>query len=155
MIPRRVAMVLSFWIVSWVSFMASVTTTCGLKQCTVKQFHFSRQTHSVENSVLVGYTFKNVTVSSHKSCFEQCAGNCRCISFNYVIGATQNNCVMNQENRHLKPNALERRKGFSYNDLGIDYSLKVRQRANWLSERPMRETFDEYRTDAVHCNFRE
>lgn len=116
-----------FWIFCEVFTNCSSSEACHTKPCTVKQYHFSRERDSVENYALCGYSFKNLTVPSHKHCFEHCAWDCRCISFNYLITASKENCQLNEENKHLKPGALKRRDGHSYHEIGIDYNVKVRE----------------------------
>lgn len=114
-------------IIFWVVYNVIFTAACQMKPCTVRQYYFSRERDSVENHALCGYSFKNLTVSSHKNCFEQCAWDCRCISFNYLITASKDNCQLNDENRHLNPRALQRKDGHSYHEIGIDYNVKVRR----------------------------
>ena len=79
-------------VIFWVVYNVIFTSACQMKPCTVRQYHFSRERDSVENHALCGYSFKNLTVSSHKNCFEHCAWDCRCISFNYLITANKDNC---------------------------------------------------------------
>ena len=124
--------IIIFWIFCAVFSNCNSSATCQIKPCTVKQYHFSRERDSVENYALCGYSFKNLTVTSHKSCFEQCAWNCRCISFNYLITASKDNCQLNEENKHLKPGALKRRDGRSYHELRIDYNVKVREAKTFI-----------------------
>lgn len=116
-----------FWVLSVVFTSCNSSATCQTKPCTVKHYHFSKGRDSLENYALCGYSFKNLSVTSHKSCFEHCAWDCRCISFNYVISASKDNCHLNDENKHLKPEALKRRDGHSYHDIQIDYNVKVRK----------------------------
>ena len=80
----------------------------------------------MENHALYGYVFENLTVSNHKNCFEHCAWDCRCMSFNFVTTAKKKNCQLNEQNRYLKPGALKRTYGHSYHEIGIDYNIKVR-----------------------------
>lgn len=127
----RMSLVWSSKIFFWIVYCVIFTVACQIKPCTVKQYHFSRERDSVENYALCGYSFKNLTVSSHKNCFEHCAWDCRCISFNYVITANKDNCQLNVENRHLNPGALKRRDGHSYHEIGIDYNVKVRETCSY------------------------
>lgn len=127
----RMSLVWSSKIFFWIVYCVIFTVACQIKPCTVKQYHFSRERDSVENYALCGYSFKNLTVSSHKNCFEHCAWDCRCISFNYVITANKDNCQLNEENRHLNPGALKRRDGHSYHEIGIDYNVKVRETCSY------------------------
>ncbi|XP_078350189.1 microfibril-associated glycoprotein 4-like isoform X2 [Oculina patagonica] len=118
--------IIMFWISCGVVVTnCSSSATCQIKPCTVKQYHYSRERDSVENYALCGYSFKNLTVPSHKHCFEHCAWDCRCISFNYLITTSKENCQLNEENKFLKPGALKRRDGHSYHEIGIDYNVKA------------------------------
>lgn len=103
----------------------NLSDACQRQQCTVKQFRFSLERDSLENYAFWGFVFKNITVSSRKHCFEQCAWDCRCVSFNYMMTVSQDNCQMNEENRYLRPGALKQIPGHSYHDIVIDYNVKV------------------------------
>ena len=106
-------------------FTNGLSAACPRQQCTVKQFQFSQERDSLDNYALLGYTYKNLTVSSHKTCFEQCAWDCQCASFNYVLTANHGNCQLNEDNRFLKPGALKQLEGHSYHDIVIDYNVEV------------------------------
>ena len=127
MSPVWSSKIIIFWILSVVFTSCNSSATCQTKPCTVKHFHFSKERDSVENYALCGYSYKNLSVTSHKNCFEHCAWDCRCISFNYLIGTRKDNCNLNDENKYLKPDALRRRDGHSYNGMQIDYNVKVRE----------------------------
>lgn len=114
-----------FWICSAIFVTNSLSAACQRQRCTVRQFHFSSERDSVEDHALCGYTFKNLTVRSQKNCFEQCAWDCRCVSFNSLMTSTHHNCQLNDENRHLKPGALKQMEGHSYHEIRIDYNVKV------------------------------
>ena len=103
----------------------SQSNMCAIKPCTVKQYSFSRERNSVENHALYDHSFKNLTVQSHKDCFENCAWDCRCKSFNFVTGMKQKNCHLNEQDRYVEPGALKRIIGFSYHEIGIEYNIKV------------------------------
>ena len=128
----RMPLVRSTKTIFWIFYNVIFTAACQVKPCTVRQYHFSRERDSMENYALCGYSFKNLTVSSHKHCFEHCVWECRCISFNYLITATKDNCQLNEENRYLSPRALKRRHGHSYHEIGIDYNVKVRDTEVWF-----------------------
>ena len=128
----RMPLVCSTKTIFWIFYNVIFTAACQVKPCTVRQYHFSRERDSVENYALCGYSFKNLTVSSHKHCFEHCVWECRCISFNYLITARKDNCQLNEENRYLSPGALKRRDGHSYHEIGIDYNVKVRETEVWF-----------------------
>lgn len=82
----------------------------------------------VENHTLSGYVFETFTVSMPVECFRKCQADCRCISFNYLTTGSQDNCKLNEENKYLKPSALERREGSQYYDLVIDYNVVVSEK---------------------------
>lgn len=128
----RMPLVCSTKTIFWIFYNVIFTAACQVKPCTVRQYHFSRERDSMENYALCGYSFKNLTVSSHKHCFEHCVWECRCISFNYLITARKDNCQLNEENRYLSPGALKRRDGHSYHEIGIDYNVKVRETEVWF-----------------------
>lgn len=101
--------------------------TCTRQQCTVKEIRCSQEQGSLENYALNGFAFKNISVSSFKKCFEHCARDCRCISFNYVNKAAAGHdlCQLNEENRYLRHNELKQMAGYSYHDIVIDYNVEV------------------------------
>ena len=70
---------------------------------------------------LIRHAFENVSVRGELSCYKRCQPNCRCISFNFLKNVNQDNCQLNEENRHLKPGALMALEGSQYYDLVIDY----------------------------------
>ncbi|KAL9989534.1 hypothetical protein ACROYT_G004096 [Oculina patagonica] len=74
---------------------------------------------------LVGHAFENVSVAGVLNCYQTCQPNCRCISFNFLTNVQQDNCQLNEENRHLKPGALMPLRGSQYYDVVIDYSVKT------------------------------
>ena len=81
----------------------------------------------VDRHALIRHVFQNVSVAGVLSCLKTCQSNCRCISFNFLTNLNQDNCQLNEGNRHLKPGALMPVKGSQYYDLVIDYSIKVRR----------------------------
>ncbi len=74
---------------------------------------------------LIGHVFANVSVAGALNCYQICQPNCRCISFNFLTNVNQDNCQLNEENRHLKPSALVPIKGSQYYDVVITYGVKV------------------------------
>nr|XP_058970231.1 ryncolin-1-like [Pocillopora verrucosa] len=102
----------------------SQSNMCAIKPCSVKQYSFSRERNSVENHALYDHSFKNLTVQSHKDCFENCAWDCRCKSFNFVTRMKQKNCHLNEQDRYVEPGALKKTIGFSYHEIGIEYNIK-------------------------------
>ena len=58
-------------------------------------------------------------------CFRRCLSDCQCISFNYLTTVNQDNCELNEENKYLKPNALQAKPGIQYYDLVFDYNVVV------------------------------
>ena len=79
----------------------------------------------VDGHALLGHVFANVSVAGVLDCYKACQPNCRCISFNFLTNVNQNNCQLNEENRHLKPGALKAVEGSQYYDLVINYNMKV------------------------------
>ena len=126
--PLLQAIKLPCWILCSVFFTnygCSQSNMCAIKPCSVKQYSFSRERNSVENHALYDHSFKNLTVQSHKDCFENCAWDCRCKSFNFVTRMKQKNCHLNEQDRYVEPGALKRTIGFSYHEIGIEYNIKV------------------------------
>ena len=74
---------------------------------------------------LIGQVFQNISVAGVLSCYMTCQSKCRCVSFNFLTNVNQDNCQLNEENRHLNPDALKPMKGSQYYDLVIDYRVKV------------------------------
>ncbi|KAL9960203.1 hypothetical protein ACROYT_G033625 [Oculina patagonica] len=74
---------------------------------------------------LIGHVFANVSVAGALNCYQICQPNCRCISFNFLTNVNQENCQLNEENRHLKPSTLVPIKGSQYYDLVINYAIKT------------------------------
>ncbi|KAL9960200.1 hypothetical protein ACROYT_G033622 [Oculina patagonica] len=74
---------------------------------------------------LIGYVFANVSVAGALNCYQICQPNCRCISFNFLTNVKQDNCQLNEENRHLKPSALVPMKGSQYYEVVITYGVKT------------------------------
>ncbi|KAJ7379796.1 hypothetical protein OS493_012542 [Desmophyllum pertusum] len=94
-------------------------------------FYFAAGRNMVENHWLSGYVFETLTVSLPVQCFRKCRSNCRCISFNYLTTVNQpDNCELNEENKYLKPDALQPKEGSQYYDLVIDYNVVVG--VNWI-----------------------
>ncbi len=86
---------------------------------------FTTGRNVVQDHSLFGHVFKTLTVSTPVQCFRKCRSDCQCISFNYLTTVNQDNCELNEENKYLKPNALQRKKGSQYYDLVIDYNVVV------------------------------
>ena len=93
--------------------------------CLTGGFFFARGRNMVENHALRGHVIANVTATEPIHCFRTCRLDCRCISFNYQHGVSQNNCQLNDENRYTNSSALEFLEGSQYHDLVIDYSITV------------------------------
>ncbi|XP_078351192.1 uncharacterized protein LOC144635940 [Oculina patagonica] len=86
-------------------------------------YYFTTGRNMVEDHSLFGHVFKTFTVSMPVECFRKCRSDCQCISFNYLTTVNQDNCELNEENKHLKPNALQNKEGSQYYDLVIDYNV--------------------------------
>ena len=80
----------------------------------------------VDGHALVGHVFTNVSVTKEIDCYRACQPNCRCISFNFLKYSNQGNCQLNEENRHLKPGALQAMEDSRYYDLVVRYNIAVR-----------------------------
>ena len=95
-------------------------------------YYFATGTNMVQDHSLSGFVFETSTVTLPVQCFRKCRLNCRCISFNYLTKVNQNNCQLNEENKYLKPSALQPKQGSQYYDLVIDYKVVVSLN-DWIS----------------------
>ena len=101
------------------------TGSCSDDKCPVS-FHFIIGRNMVDGHALVGHVFANVSVTKVMDCHRACQPNCRCISFNFLKYSNQDNCQLNEENRHLKPGALMAKEDSQYYDLVVRYNTAVR-----------------------------
>ena len=92
--------------------------------CLTGGFFFAHGRNMVENHALRGYVIASVTATEPIDCFRACRLDCRCISFNYQQGVSQDNCQLNEENRYTNSSALKFLEGSHYYDLVIDYNVK-------------------------------
>ena len=98
--------------------------SCSNGKCSAT-FPFTVGRNMVDGHALLGHVFANVSVAGVLDCYKACQPNCRCISFNFLSNANQDNCQLNEENRHLKPGALIPMEGSQYYDLVVHYNFKV------------------------------
>lgn len=96
--------------------------SCSIGQCSTS-FSFIIGKNMVDGNALIGYVFANVSVAGVMDCYKACRPNCRCISFNFLTNTNQDNCQLNEENRHLKPDALKPTDGWMYYDMVIEYRV--------------------------------
>ena len=101
------------------------TGACSDGKCPVS-FHFTIGRNMVDGHALLDHVFATVSVTRVIDCFSACQTNCRCISFNFLTHSNQDNCQLNEENRHLKPGALIPMEGSQYYDLDIIYHTGVK-----------------------------
>ena len=101
------------------------TGSCSSGKCSAT-FPFTIGRNMVDGHALLGHVFANVSVPGVLDCYKACQPNCRCISFNFLTNVIQDNCQLNEENRHLKPGALVPMGGSQYYDLVVNYNVKVR-----------------------------
>ncbi|PFX30179.1 Lactadherin [Stylophora pistillata] len=87
------------------------TGSCVTGKCLVS-FNFTIGRNVVDGHALLGHVFANVSVTGVMDCHRACQSNCRCLSFNFLTHSSQDNCQLNEENRHLKPGALIPMEGF-------------------------------------------
>ncbi len=120
---------LSFWCLTVIILLVLLSVPCTQSSCHENYlpggYYFTTGRNMVEDHSLYGHVFKKFTVSMPVECFSKCRYDCHCISFNYLTTVNQDNCELNEENKHLKPNALQRKKGSQYYDLVIDYNVVV------------------------------
>ncbi|KAL9950368.1 hypothetical protein ACROYT_G042856, partial [Oculina patagonica] len=103
-----------------------ITGSCSNGKCSATS-RFVIGENMADGYALIGHVFENVSVAGVLNCFQTCQPNCRCISFNFLTNMKQDNCQLNEENRHLKPGALKPMKGsqYIYYDVVINYSVKT------------------------------
>ena len=100
--------------------------SCPGDKCLTGGIFFHSGKNMLENHALSGHLIGNVTVSRPVKCFEHCANDCRCISFNYLQStAARDNCQLNEESRYTIHDALKPQYGSHYYELVIDYNRKV------------------------------
>ncbi|XP_078343417.1 retinoschisin-like [Oculina patagonica] len=106
-------------------FVIVVTTgACSDGKCSATS-RFVIGENMADGFSLIGHVFANVSVVGALNCYQICQPNCRCISFNFLTNVKQDNCQLNEENRHLKPSALVPMKGSQYYDVVITYGVKT------------------------------
>ena len=98
---------------------------CPADNCLTGGFSFAPGRHMVNNHALLGHVFNNFTVTEPIKCFRKCRSDCRCISFNYLTNVNENNCELNEENRHTNFSALKTLEGSQYYDLTVNYDIRV------------------------------
>ena len=99
---------------------------CPADNCPTGGFFLAPGRHMVNNHALFGHVFDNFTVAEPVECFRKCRCDCRCISFNYRTNVIENNCELNEENRHTNTSALKPLQGSQYYDLVVNYDIRVR-----------------------------
>lgn len=98
---------------------------CPYNHCLTGGFFFAPGRHMVDNHALLGHVFDHWTVTEPVECFRKCRCDCRCISFNYLTNVTENNCQLNDENRHTSSSGLKSLQGSQYYDLVINYDIRA------------------------------
>ena len=106
---------------------------CPDDNCLTGGFFFAPGKNMVNNHALRDHVFDNFTVTRPIECFRKCRCDCRCISFNYLTNVNENNCELNEENRHTNFTALKFVEGSQYYDLTINYDIRVRRKTTCLS----------------------
>ncbi|KAL9960201.1 hypothetical protein ACROYT_G033623 [Oculina patagonica] len=100
------------------------TGACSDGKCSASS-RFVIGENMADGYALIGYVFSNVSVAGALNCYQICLQNCQCISFNFLTNVKQDNCQLNEENRHLKPSALVPMKGSQYYEVVITYGVKT------------------------------
>ena len=91
-----------------------------------QKFKFVIDEDVIYDHILEGHVFKRFTVNSVTHCHVMCKDDCSCASMNYIPASTENNCELNDVNKHMEPAALKWKKGVNYYDLARSYTVKVR-----------------------------
>jgi len=111
--------------VQFLFHVVQIRALCSNDHCLTGAFFFAPGRHMVNNHVLLGHVFDNLTVKEPIECFRKCRCDCRCISFNYLTNVNENNCELNEENRHTNSSALKPLQESQYYDLVVNYDFKV------------------------------
>ena len=118
-----------FWIWNLTIFLVLFGVQCTQSSCQGNYlpggYYFTTGRNMVDDYALFGNVFQTFTVSVAVECFRKCRSDCQCISFNYLTTVNQDNCELNEENKYLKPNALQAKQGSQYYDLVINYNVVV------------------------------
>lgn len=117
--------------VQFLFHVVQIRALCSNDHCLTGAFFFAPGRHMVNNHVLLGHVFDNLTVKEPIECFRKCRCDCRCISFNYLTNVNENNCELNEENRHTNSSALKPLQESQYYDLVVNYDIKVRNALLW------------------------
>ena len=99
---------------------------CPTNTCLTGGFFFAPGRHVLNNHALLGHVFDNWTVTEPVECSRKCQCDCRCVSFNYLTNVIENNCQLNDENRHTSSSGLKPLQGSQYYDLVVNYDIRVR-----------------------------
>ena len=111
--------------------LVQVASQCPFNHCLTGGFFFAPGKHMVNNHALLGHVFDNWTVTEPVECFRKCRCDCRCVSFNYLTNVIENNCELNDENRHTNSSGLKPLQGSQHYDLVVNYDIKVRRKLLW------------------------
>ncbi|KAL9952322.1 hypothetical protein ACROYT_G039558, partial [Oculina patagonica] len=98
---------------------------CPNDNCLTGGFFFAPGRNMVNNHALRGHVFDNFTVNQPIECFRKCHSECQCISFNYLTNVNENNCELNEENRHTNSSGLKSMEGSQHYDLNINYDIRA------------------------------
>ena len=81
----------------------------------------SLKTDTKHNSSLDGYVFGTLNLSIWEECFNVCLRKCQCLSFNFNEVNSTENCELNDATTKLAPEALRKKEGVMYYELGRVY----------------------------------
>ena len=83
--------------------------------------------NTVENKALFEHTFLSTTrFNNFQNCFFACAGDCRCMSYNFQTRPSSDGsqlCELNSADAGNRPDLLKGRPGFSYHDIVPEFNF--------------------------------
>ena len=74
-------------------------TTVGQKAVNCQNFKFAIDDDVIDNQILEGHVFQNLTVPNAIQCHLKCKDDCLCVSMNYFPRSKENNCELNVANK--------------------------------------------------------
>ena len=82
------------------------------------------KTNVLQNEVLDGFAFQNLTNSTTDKCFLSCVENCRCMAFQVC---SEIECRLLSSNKHQNPFSMVKNQDCAYYDIVNEEFAKVRK----------------------------
>ena len=84
--------------------------------------------NTVANKALFYHTFLSTTrFNNFQNCFLECAGDCRCMSYNFQTRPSSDGsqlCELNTADAATRPDSLKDRPGFTYHDIVPEFNIR-------------------------------